>query len=146
MSRPRGSVARRGTTWTARIDVGRDPITGQRRQRTKGGFATEALAEAWLQQPHTASFVATEGCIDPVGIFVYALYGDSRTTPLYVGQTANIFMRLGRHYTDSRKRPDIRRISLLRCATRHQAIRLERELIQALNPPWNKIHNQRRRP
>lgn len=41
---------RRGSTWTYVVDVGRDPASGRRRQRTKGGFRTKrdagrALAE-----------------------------------------------------------------------------------------------------
>ena len=41
----RGHVTRRGRTWSYVIDVGPDPSTGKRRQRTKGGFATKAAAE-----------------------------------------------------------------------------------------------------
>ena len=42
----RGHVVRRGKTWTYVIDVGHDPSSGKRRQRTKGGFATKKDAEA----------------------------------------------------------------------------------------------------
>ena len=41
----RGSVVKRGTTWSFVVDVGRDPGTGRRRQRWKGGFATKRDAE-----------------------------------------------------------------------------------------------------
>ena len=41
----RGHVTRRGKTCSYVIDVGADPSTGKRRQRTKGGFATKAAAE-----------------------------------------------------------------------------------------------------
>lgn len=44
----RGHVHRRGNTWTYVVDVGRDPVTGARRQRTKGGFATKREAEVAL--------------------------------------------------------------------------------------------------
>ena len=37
----RGSVVKRGRTWSYVVDVGRDPESGRRRQRWKGGFATE---------------------------------------------------------------------------------------------------------
>src|SRR5882724_9937100 len=48
----RGSVVKRGNTWSYVVDVGRDPVSGRRRQRWKGGFATKreaekALARAW---------------------------------------------------------------------------------------------------
>ncbi len=44
----RGSVVKRGTTWSFVVDVGRDPGTGRRRQRWKGGFATKRDAERAL--------------------------------------------------------------------------------------------------
>jgi hypothetical protein len=37
----RGSVYKRGSTWTWVLDVGVDPVTGKRRQRTKGGYRTK---------------------------------------------------------------------------------------------------------
>ena len=36
----RGSVKKRGRTYTYVVDIGSDPLTGKRRQRTKGGFRT----------------------------------------------------------------------------------------------------------
>ena len=60
----RGHVHKRGQTWTYVVDGGRDPATGRRRQRTKGGFRTKRLAEearsAALQSMHDGSFVATD--------------------------------------------------------------------------------------
>ncbi len=41
----RGRVHKRGRTWSYVVDVGRDPATGKRQQRTKGGFHTKAAAE-----------------------------------------------------------------------------------------------------
>ena len=41
----RGSVVKRGRRWSYVLDVGRDPVTGRRRQRWRGGFATKADAE-----------------------------------------------------------------------------------------------------
>jgi integrase len=46
----RGSVRRRGTTWSYVVDVGRDPANGRRRQRTKGGFVTRKEAEQALAE------------------------------------------------------------------------------------------------
>ncbi len=46
----RGHVHRRGKTWAYVVDVGRDPATGRRRQRTKGGFATRKAAEQALAE------------------------------------------------------------------------------------------------
>jgi integrase len=46
----RGSIRRRGSTWTVILDVGRDPATGKRRQRWKGGYKTRKAAEAALRE------------------------------------------------------------------------------------------------
>lgn len=43
-----GRVYRRGTGWAFKVDLPRDPATGQRRQRQKGGFATRKAAEDGL--------------------------------------------------------------------------------------------------
>ena len=46
----RGSVRKRGTTWTWYLDIGPNPLTGRRRQQTKGGFKTRKECEAALRQ------------------------------------------------------------------------------------------------
>src|SRR4030095_6348982 len=56
--RMRGSIKKRGSNYTYVVDIGPDPATGKRRQRTKGGFRTRkeclqalndviAAARAW---------------------------------------------------------------------------------------------------
>jgi integrase len=45
---PRGSIRRRGPTWTAVLDAGRDPTTRKRRQISRGGFKTKKEAQRWL--------------------------------------------------------------------------------------------------
>jgi integrase len=57
----RGSVRKRGSTWTWYLFIEPDPVTGRRRQRSKGGFRTkrecqEALNEA-LAALRTGTFV-----------------------------------------------------------------------------------------
>jgi integrase len=57
----RGSVRKRGSTWTWYLFIEPDPVTGKRRQRSKGGFRTkrecqEALNEA-LAALRTGTFV-----------------------------------------------------------------------------------------
>jgi integrase len=49
----RGSIRKRGQTWTVVVDVGRDPTTRRRRQLSKGGFRTRRDANRWLT--HTQS-------------------------------------------------------------------------------------------
>jgi integrase len=44
----RGAVYKRGSTWTWHFDVDPDPLTGRRRQRTKGGYKTKKAAEQAL--------------------------------------------------------------------------------------------------
>ena len=46
----RGHVQRRGKTWAYWVDIGRDPATGRRRQRTKSGFPTRKEAEQALAE------------------------------------------------------------------------------------------------
>lgn len=44
----RGSIERRGSTWSVRLDVGKDEVTGKRIQRRISGFKTKKDAEAVL--------------------------------------------------------------------------------------------------
>src|SRR5512132_2164297 len=44
----RGAVYKRGSTWTWHFDIDPDPLTGRRRQRTKGGYHTKNAAEQAL--------------------------------------------------------------------------------------------------
>jgi integrase len=50
----RGSVYKRGSTWTWHVDVGVDPVTGKRKQQTKGGFKTRRECQAALNEALTA--------------------------------------------------------------------------------------------
>jgi len=44
----RGSVIKRGKKYSIVFDVGRDPVTGKRKQKRISGFATRKEAEAAL--------------------------------------------------------------------------------------------------
>jgi hypothetical protein len=46
----RGSVRKRGTTWTWYLDAPPDPLTGRRRQASKGGFRTKREAQQALNE------------------------------------------------------------------------------------------------
>jgi integrase len=50
----RGSVYKRGSTWTWHVDVVVDPVTGKRKQQTKGGFKTRRECQAALNEALTA--------------------------------------------------------------------------------------------
>lgn len=46
----KGHIYKRGKTYTYVIDVGRDPETGQRKQKSKGGFQKKKEAEQALRK------------------------------------------------------------------------------------------------
>jgi hypothetical protein len=46
----RGSVRKRGSTYTYILDMPPDPVTGKRRQKTKGGFRTKRECQAALNE------------------------------------------------------------------------------------------------
>lgn len=46
----RGSIFKRGGTWTASVYLGRDPITGRKRYKQLNGFATKRAAEDALTE------------------------------------------------------------------------------------------------
>ncbi|MDW8515063.1 site-specific integrase [Priestia flexa] len=41
----KGYFRKRGKVWSYTVDIGKDPLTGKRRQKTKGGFRTKKDAE-----------------------------------------------------------------------------------------------------
>src|SRR5690349_11489272 len=45
-----GTVVKRGRSWSYVVDLGRDPATGRRRQRWRGGFATRTEAARALRR------------------------------------------------------------------------------------------------
>lgn len=46
----KGYVRKRGNKWSYTVDIGRDPITGKRKQKTKSGFKTKKEAEQSLNE------------------------------------------------------------------------------------------------
>src|SRR5215218_6799496 len=50
----RGSVRKRGSTYSYWLDIGPDPLTGKRRQHTKGGFRTKHECQAALNEAISA--------------------------------------------------------------------------------------------
>ena len=44
----RGSIRKRGGTYTYVLDMPPDPVTGRRRQKTQGGFRTKRQCQAAL--------------------------------------------------------------------------------------------------
>jgi integrase len=46
----KGTVFKRGNTWTYVVDIGRDSKTGKRKQKSKGGFRTKKEADSSLRK------------------------------------------------------------------------------------------------
>ncbi|WP_374721464.1 Arm DNA-binding domain-containing protein [Peribacillus tepidiphilus] len=46
----KGYVFKRGETWTYVVDIGKDPFTGKRKQKTKGGYKRKKDAEAAIRK------------------------------------------------------------------------------------------------
>ncbi|MFT8319294.1 MAG: site-specific integrase [Bacillus sp. (in: firmicutes)] len=46
----KGYVRKRGDKWSYTVDIGKDPITGKRKQKTKSGFKTKKEAETALNE------------------------------------------------------------------------------------------------
>ncbi|MER2057219.1 MAG: site-specific integrase [Niallia sp.] len=46
----KGYVRKRGKTWSYTVDIGRDPVTNKRKQKTKSGFKTKKEAEKALNE------------------------------------------------------------------------------------------------
>lgn len=70
---------------------------------------------------------------------IYLLYGERGL--LYVGITDRDLRRMREHSHDKSWWPGVTNIRVKHARSREQAERLERELIQALNPPFNRQHN-----
>jgi integrase len=51
----KGNVYRRGETWSYRFDLDNDPLTGRRRQASKGGYPTRREAETAMRAAITAA-------------------------------------------------------------------------------------------
>src|SRR4029450_10637702 len=98
----RGAVYKRGSTWTWHFDIDPDPLTGRRRQRTKGGYQTkkaaeQALAEA-IGQWRTGRLPqsARPPPPHPLPAARVAAGGEATTAPLHLGQLPHLHRRLRR--------------------------------------------------
>lgn len=85
------------------------------------GFVSEAVGDSF----------------DPHGNFVYLLWGTNPSTPLYVGQSTNLFSRIGNHFSNPQKRQCIKSVQFIRCRSVAIMNGLEARLIYQYSPPWN---------
>ena len=59
----KGSVKKRGNTYQYVVDIGRDPVTGKRKQKTKGGFKRQKDAQAALNK--VLHEIGEQGYVEP---------------------------------------------------------------------------------
>src|SRR4051812_23425341 len=84
-----------------------------------------------------------EQSIDPPhGWFVYILWGESPSRPLYVGQSTNVLSRIGSHMGDAEKRRLTKRIDLIRCGSNDEMVAMEKRLILEWSPWLNVLGNE----
>lgn len=81
--------------------------------------------------------ITKEG-LDPFGYYVYLLWPDKDAAkPVYVGQSRNLFSRLGSHMTDPAKRYKVYWVTIVRCKDEDSMNRVEEDLIRHHCPPLN---------
>ena len=76
---------------------------------------------------------------NPLGYFVYLLFGDDPVKPVYIGQSRNVLARLATHMSDSEKRDKTRRVQLVRCPDEATMDATERALIARYQPLLNTV-------
>lgn len=81
-------------------------------------------SDGWLDQPLLGGFQ------------IYVLF-DAADAPLYIGQSTNVFARLGEHLRHPAKRAQVTRIAVRECASKADMDETEQRLIAAHCPPWN---------
>jgi hypothetical protein len=74
---------------------------------------------------------------DPRGFFVYLLWGDNIERPLYVGQSRNLFARLGQHMSNRERKHLVKRVQVMRCKSEADMTSTENRLIALYQPPLN---------
>lgn len=90
-------------------------------------WTTEELVKRTKKAPH----------IGVVGHFVYILWGEDRTRPLYVGETAHLMRRLGNHRDKAER---VLTIQLLAFDSEQERSLAEAQLIRHYQPPLNTLH------
>jgi hypothetical protein len=119
-----------GLRWLARF------VDAQGQEHSKA-FPRKVDARQWLSDGHVRTLSTV--CIDNLGgCFVYVLWGNSPTTPLYVGATTTLLYRLGQHMRDTDKR-GARRVQIIGCPDAAEMSVLEHRLIDQYRPTLNRV-------
>lgn len=90
-------------------------MTGERRSTSTG----------WMELPIVEGF------------YVYALWGDDPTRPLYIGKSRNLLGRVGTHLSNPNRAEHIRRVTVVRCSSQESMDRRELREIRTRKPTWN---------
>lgn len=95
----------------------------------------EAIIGACVYVPRGLSTRVGE-TIDPHGFFVYLLL-DHEDVPVYVGQSRNIFTRLGVHMGPRNHRDLVKNVRLIKCADKLAMHHLESAFLREHKPTLN---------
>ena len=115
---------------------------GSERVHKRGQRNDELRRSPWIK--HDPEWIAPKLATIP-DAFDYALPSgpgcymavDKWNQPIYIGAAAVVTARIGAHCARSPWRADVVRWRVWPCATRSEALRLERLLIQLYRPPHN---------
>jgi integrase len=86
----KGYFRKRGNSWSFTVDIGRDPITGKRRQKTKGGFKTKK--EAQVACAEFITMIEKEGFVETKKVTLSSFmkeYIETEIKPNYRQTTVN---------------------------------------------------------
>jgi hypothetical protein len=149
VTRPKRGFATVRRENSGRYSVRYTPPGGKRKSAGKT-FQNKADAEACAAELYRgtdlpgilAAPIHDGESFDPAGFFVYLLWGDDPQTPIYVGESGNVFARIGAHMRE--KSDAIRRVQLFRCETVDVMHDTEARLIKHFAPPLNSAPPPRR--
>lgn len=94
------------------------------------------IIDACASMPRLKTAIGGGETLDPHGFYVYMLF-DAAGIPIYVGQSQNIFTRLGTHMGPRNHRDVVKKVQLVRCADRPAMIRMESALLHEHKPSLN---------
>lgn len=104
------------------------------REANRSLRARQQVAAA-IAETHSSCLI--DGIFTVPDFAVYQLFGEDHDQPLYVGESTNVFSRIGTHLTDPRRRAAVRAISITACASLEKMHKLEAALIDKYQPAWN---------
>jgi hypothetical protein len=123
---------RRKASWSfARGQIAAAERRAEEARHRADGFAAQ------VANSHTSSLSLD---VDPFGFYVYCLWAEGENSPFYVGQSRNIFGRLGQHVQRFGRR--LARVTVTACPDEEAARRIEGELIRQFRPVENIILNK----